>query len=214
MIAVLDYGIGNLRSAEKALAHVGANAVLVTDPFDAVGASAVVLPGVGAFGACAEALRASGLDAVARRAVAEGVVFLGVCIGYQLLFEDSEESPGVPGLSILSGSVRRLTGAVKLPQMQWNTVEVDPGAAMFAGVTTAPWFYFVHSYAPVPTGASAAAVVGTCEYGATVAVAVEYGRVWGVQFHPEKSGRSGMALLSRFVAAADASTTRLSAGTA
>jgi glutamine amidotransferase len=207
MIAVLDYGIGNLRSAEKALDFVGADARLVTTPDEAQGATGVVLPGVGAFGACARALRASGLDAVAHQAVAEGVAFLGVCVGFQLMFDDSEESPGVAGLGLLSGTVRRLVGPERLPQMQWNLVEVPPGrpSVMLDGLSSAPWFYFVHSYAPDPIGSARDAVVGTCEYDGTVAVAVEQGDCWGVQFHPEKSGRAGLSLLERFVERASSS---------
>lgn len=200
MIAVLDYGIGNLRSAEKALQHVGGDARLVARPEDALGATGIVLPGVGAFGACARALDESGLAPVARAAVASGTPFLGVCVGFQLLFESAEESPGVAGLGILSGSVRRLSDTEKLPQMQWNTLQRANGeSAMLAGLGDAPWFYFVHSYAPVPTGATADAVVAYCEYGGPVVAAVEAGTCWGCQFHPEKSGATGLRLLDNFV---------------
>jgi glutamine amidotransferase len=200
VLAVLDYGIGNLRSAEKALLKVGGAARLVTTVAEAEGAQGVVLPGVGAFAACADALRASGLDAVVRQAVAEGVPLLGVCVGYQLLFEGSEEDPAAAGLAILEGRVRRLSGAVKLPQMQWNTVSPRPGASLFAELGPAPWFYFVHSYVPVPEGAAAASVAGTADYGAPFAAAIEVGTLAGVQFHPEKSGKDGLALLAGFVA--------------
>lgn len=205
MIAVLDYGIGNLRSAEKALQRVGGDARLVDNPAAASGASGVVLPGVGAFGACARALRASGLDAVARRAVAEQVPFLGVCVGFQLLFEGSEEDPDDDGLGILEGAVRRLRGRVKLPQMQWNRTERVAGApsAMLAPFAETPWFYFVHSYAPVPTGSGCDAVVATCDYGGPVVAAVERGALWGTQFHPEKSGRTGLRLLRAFAQRCD-----------
>jgi glutamine amidotransferase len=201
-IAVLDYGIGNLRSAEKALQLVGGAARLVADPAEVSGAAGVVLPGVGAFGACATALSASGLGEVARRAVVEGVPFLGVCVGFQLLFDRSEEDPGIPGLGIVEGVVRRLSGAVKLPQMQWNQVQMAPGAspAMFAGLGATPWFYFVHSYAPVPTGSGAETVAATCSYGGAVVAAIERDNLWGTQFHPEKSGHAGLGLLASFVA--------------
>ncbi|MCU1493696.1 MAG: hisH [Acidimicrobiaceae bacterium] len=201
MIAVLDYGIGNLRSAEKALQLVGGDARLVSDPEAASGATGVVLPGVGAFGACARALQQSGLGTVARRAAAEGVPFLGVCVGFQLMFEGSEEDPDEAGLGLLEGTVRRLRGTVKLPQMQWNLTEQVAGvpSVMFAPFSEAPWFYFVHSYAPVPTGAGESAVVATCDYGGAVVAAVEQGNCWGTQFHPEKSGRSGLRLLGAFV---------------
>jgi len=201
MIAVLDYGIGNLRSAEKALQAVGGDARLVSDPTDALGATGVVLPGVGAFGACALALRSSGLDEIARRAVDRGVPFLGVCVGFQLLFDDSEESPDARGLGIVAGTVRRITGDVKLPQMQWNRADAVLGrpSLMLEALGEKPWFYFVHSYAPVPTGTGMDAVVATCDYGGPVVAAIEQEHCWGTQFHPEKSGKSGLGVLRAFV---------------
>jgi len=195
-IAVLDYGIGNLRSAQKALERVGADAFL-TDAPDAVDAAdAVVLPGVGAFGACMEALRASGLDEVAVRAATDGRPFLGVCVGMQLLFDGSDESPGVPGLGVLSGTLHRLPEGVKRPQMQWNVVDVRRPSRLFATVPDPVWMYFVHSYA---VSADAADVVATCDYGGPVAAAVERGPLWATQFHPEKSGTTGLELLRGFV---------------
>lgn len=195
-IAVLDYGIGNLRSAERALAHVGAAARLVTDPDGVAGAAGVVLPGVGAFGRCAEALEDSGLGDAARQAIANGVPFLGICVGLQLLYASSDESPGVRGLGVLEGTVRRLSGTVKVPQMQWNSLRRERDSALLAGTGKAPWVYFVHSYAP-EVGEE---TVATCEYGGRVAAAIEVGNVWAVQFHPEKSGVSGLRILSNFVA--------------
>jgi glutamine amidotransferase len=210
VIAVLDYGIGNLRSAEKALAHVGADARLVTSAEEAEGAAGVVLPGVGAFGACADALRASGLDAVALAAIESRVPFLGVCVGFQLLFDDAEESPGVPGLGVLEGTVERLDGDVKLPQMQWNVLDrVGPASSLLAGLAPSPWFYFVHSYAPVPRGAARDCVAATCEYGGTVVAAIERDSLFGTQFHPEKSGLAGLHLLRNFVAVCDVAGRRL-----
>ncbi len=203
-IAVLDYGIGNLRSAEKALQHVGAAARLVTDPAEVEAADAVVLPGVGAFGACSRALRESGLEKVARAAIAADVPFLAVCIGFQLLYEGSDESPEAPGLGVLAGRVGLLGPTVKHPQMQWNqllrtgagSVDPDGRADPLRGLGEDPWVYFVHSYAP-PVGAETVAV---CDYGGPVAALVARGDLWGAQFHPEKSGRSGLALLANFVA--------------
>jgi glutamine amidotransferase len=199
MIAVLDYGIGNLRSAEKALAFVGADVRLITDVDEAEGASGVVLPGVGAYGACASALYASGLDKVVRRAVDEGVPFLGICVGYQLMFEGSDESPDAEGLGIFSGRVEKLGGGLKLPQIQWNQVRREWEGRMLPTGEVDPWFYFVHSYVPVPSGSSRDSTVGTAEYGDRFAAAIETEKVWGVQFHPEKSGDKGLALLRRFV---------------
>jgi glutamine amidotransferase len=195
---VLDYGIGNLRSAEKALAHVGAAARLVSDPGAVEGADAVVLPGVGAFGACADALRRSGLDSAARAAIDAGVPFFGVCVGFQLLYEASEESPDATGLSVFPGVVRALPAGVKHPQMQWNTLERrgdGPEPDALHGLGPHPWVYFVHSFAP-PVGDETVAV---CHYGGPVAALAVRGSLWGAQFHPEKSGATGLALLANFV---------------
>jgi glutamine amidotransferase len=199
-IAVLDYGIGNLRSAEKALQHVGAAARLVTDPAEVGAADAIVLPGVGAFGACARALGESGLEEAARQALDADVPFFGVCVGFQLLYEGSAESPGAQGLGCFAGSVGPLPGGVKHPQMQWNRLEVlgaDPPEAL-RGLGERPWVYFVHSFAP-PVGDETVAV---CDYGGPVAALAARGNLWGAQFHPEKSGTTGLALLANFVALA------------
>jgi len=197
-IAVLDYGIGNLGSAHKALVHLGADARLVSDPAEAAGAAGVVLPGVGAFGRCAQALRATGLDGAVDDALARGVPFLGICVGFQLLYEGSEESPAVPGLGVLRGTVRSLPPGVKRPQMQWNQIVTCPGieSGLLAGVPSEAWVYFVHSYAPEMSDDA----VATCDYGGAVVAAAERGPVWGAQFHPEKSGSVGLAILANFVA--------------
>ena len=195
MIAVLDYGIGNLRSAQKALEKVGADARLTDDPAVIAAARGVVLPGVGAFGRCMEALRDSGLDQQAWAAVETGKPFLGICIGMQLLYEKSEEDPGVPGLGLLSGTVRRLPEGVKVPQMQWNTLQVRHPSALLDGLEPEPWMYFVHSFA-AEDGADTVAV---CDYGGPVVALVERGRLWATQFHPEKSGENGLRLLANFV---------------
>ena len=194
-IAVLDYGIGNLRSAERALVHVGAAARLVSDPAEVEGAAGVVLPGVGAFGPCARALDRSGLGDAARRAIDAGVPFLGICVGFQLLYDGSEEAPGQAGLGVLSGTVRRLASSEKVPQMQWNSLARVRPSKLLAGLGEEPWVYFVHSYAP-EVGAE---TVATCDYGGTLAAAAETGAVWGTQFHPEKSGAVGLAILANFV---------------
>ena len=196
MIAVLDYGIGNLRSAEKALQRVGADARLVDDPDAVASADGVVLPGVGAFGRCAEALGHTGLGAAATDAVGRGVPFLGICVGFQLLYEDSEEDPSATGLGVLPGTVRRLPRGVKHPQMQWNTLQVGR-SELLAGVPDPAWVYFVHSYAPEVT----AHTTSTCDYGGDVVATAEAGPVWGTQFHPEKSGAVGLGILANFVAA-------------
>ncbi|HUR24251.1 MAG TPA: imidazole glycerol phosphate synthase subunit HisH [Acidimicrobiales bacterium] len=200
MIAVLDYGIGNLRSAQKALEKVGADAVLVSDPAAAKGAAGLVLPGVGAFGRCMEALRESGLDEVAVGAVDAGKPFLGICVGMQMLYRRSEEDPEVAGLGVIDAEVRALPAGVRRPQMQWNVLDPAPGrepGRLLAGIDHGSWAYFVHSYAPEPTPEVAA----TCDYGGPVVAAVERGPLWATQFHPEKSGAVGLRLLANFAAA-------------
>jgi glutamine amidotransferase len=201
LVAVLDYGIGNLRSAQKALQKVGADARLTADRELIAAADAVVLPGVGAFGACMAALRASGLDEVAVAAAHDERPFLGICVGMQLLYEGSEESPGVAGLGVLPGQLRLLPASVKRPQMQWNVLDVRRPSAMFARLDDPVWVYFVHSYAAAGDGRG---VVATCDYGGPVAAAVEHDALWATQFHPEKSGGTGLTLLGGFVAAARA----------
>ncbi|MCU1393677.1 MAG: hisH [Ilumatobacteraceae bacterium] len=201
LIAVIDYGIGNLRSAEKALQHMGGDARLSSDPAFIADADAVVLPGVGAFGACMSSLRRCGLEASALAAAASGRPFLGICVGMQMLFDGSEEDPSAAGLGIIPGTIRWIPPGVKRPQMQWNQLQMqrsdDP---MMAGLGDSPWMYFVHSLHGVPL--DPADVVATCEYGGRLNVAFRRGDVFATQFHPEKSGPSGLALLGNFVTAA------------
>ena len=202
LVAVLDYGIGNLRSAQKALEHCGADARLTADPGLVAEAVAVVLPGVGAFGACMKALRAAGLEAVAHESVASGRPFMGICVGMQMLFSDSEEDPADPGLGVIDGSIRWITDALPRPQMQWNQLALQqPDDPMFAGLGEHPWVYFVHSLHGVPTDPSV--VAASCDYGGTVNAAFRQGNVFATQFHPEKSGADGLALLRNFVALAE-----------
>lgn len=195
LIAVCDYGIGNLRSAEKALQHLGAAASLVADPAALHHAQGVVLPGVGAFGRCAAALEHSGMADAVVSVIEEGTPFLGICIGFQLLYEGSEEDPGAQGLGVFPGQVRALSPEVKRPQMQWNEVHAIAPSGLLAGFHEPPWVYFVHSYAP-QVGEE---TVATCDYGGTVAAASEAANVWGVQFHPEKSSVAGLGILANFV---------------
>ena len=205
LVAVLDYGIGNLRSAQKALERVGADARLTADRGLIADADAVVLPGVGAFGACMDALRDCGLDDVAATAAHDRRPFLGVCVGMQMLYEGSDESPGALGLGVLSGRLRLLPESVKRPQMQWNLVEVRRPSELFATVADPVWVYFVHSYAADADGES---VIATCDYGVRVAAAVERDGLWATQFHPEKSGSVGLELLRGFVDSARANVDR------
>jgi glutamine amidotransferase len=197
MIAVVDYGIGNLRSAEKGLQHLGADARLTTNARTIAAADAVVLPGVGAFGACMTALRNSGLEAATKDAATDGRPFIGICIGMQMLFDGSEESPEVAGLGIVPGKVTRLPNTVRLPQIGWNTLTVTPGSKLCAGLPDPAWLYFVHSYAA--DGVDDAVVAAWCDYGRSFPAAIEAGAVWATQFHPEKSGTVGMRLMQNFV---------------
>jgi glutamine amidotransferase len=208
VIAVLDYGIGNLRSAEKALQKVGGDARLTRDPAFVASADAVVLPGVGAFGACMDALRGAGLEDVVYGAVDSGRPFLGICVGMQMLFTSSQEDLDARGLDIISGTVKWIPPGVKRPQMQWNKLSfTQPDDAMFEGelLRDAPngsWVYFVHSLHGVPMDSSL--VAATCDYGVTLNAAFRQDNVFATQFHHEKSGASGLALLDNFVKAAGA----------
>jgi glutamine amidotransferase len=191
----LDYGIGNLRSAEKALQHVGADARLTDDPGVVDEAAGVVLPGVGAFGRCMESLRGAGLEDVALGAIGSGRPFLGICVGMQMLFSRSEESPGVPGLGRFAGVIRWLPDTEKRPQMQWNRLRLRRPSTLFDGLDDEPWVYFVHSLAPDDSDAT----VATCDYGGDVVAMVAEGNVTAMQFHPEKSGANGLAILANWV---------------
>jgi glutamine amidotransferase len=195
LIAVLDYGIGNLRSAAKALERVGADAHLTKDHGLIRDAAGVVLPGVGAFGRCMEALEESDLDEVALEAAFSGRPFLGICVGMQMLYHGSEETPNVPGLGVLPGIVRQLPDGVKRPQMQWNRLDMRSNSTLLAGLGDDSWVYFVHSYAAEPDEDT----VATCDYGGPMAAVVERGALCATQFHPEKSGAVGMGILTNFV---------------
>ncbi|MGI9033891.1 MAG: imidazole glycerol phosphate synthase subunit HisH [Acidimicrobiales bacterium] len=200
MIAVLDYGIGNLRSAQKGLEKVGADARLTADPAVVAAADGIVLPGVGAFGPCMAALRGAGLEGPATDAIGRGVPFLGICVGMQMLYEGSEEDADTAGMGVLPGTVRRLPGGVKRPQMQWNRLDLIAETPLLDGLGDPAWVYFVHSYAPEPSPE----VVATCDYGGPVVAAVARGSLWATQFHPEKSSTTGLRLLANFAAAAAA----------
>ena len=198
LVAVLDYGIGNLHSARKAIETMGADARLTTDAGLVADADGVVLPGVGAFGACMNTLRATGLEQPALDAVASGRPFLGICVGMQMLFDGSEEDERATGLGVIPGTVRWIPPGVKRPQMQWNRLELClPDDAMLDELGADPWVYFVHSLHGVPD--DPAVVAATCEYGGTLNAAFRLDNVFATQFHPEKSGPTGLRLLANFV---------------
>lgn len=199
-IALLDYGMGNRRSVEKAFEHVGARVLRTGDPEQAASADGVVVPGVGAFPEAMRRLRASGLDAVVRERAASGVPVLGICLGMQLLFSYSTEHEGAEGLGLIPGTVSVLdTRGAKLPHIGWNEVTFAREGVLNRHLGATAAFYHVHSFVCRPE--DSADVVGTGEYGESFASIVERGRVMGAQFHPEKSSRAGLALLGNFVAA-------------
>jgi glutamine amidotransferase len=195
MIAIADYGMGNRRSVEKALAHVGAESVITADHDEIRAASAVILPGVGAFPEAMRNLDRTGLGEVLTERAAAGVPLLGICLGMQLLFESSTEHEGAQGLGILPGTVTKLESP-RLPHIGWNLVTFEHDSALTEGLGDAAAFYHVHSFACRP--ADAADVVGTSEYGERFVSVVERGNVMASQFHPEKSSRDGLRMLRNF----------------
>jgi len=196
MIAVIDYGAGNLRSIRMALQRAGAVVEVTADPQVVTRAAGVVLPGVGAAGPAMRRLAGAGLDEAVRQVVRLDTPLLGVCLGLQLLFEQNEEGD-VQGLGMLPGSVRRLPDDLKVPHMGWNQVEAQAETALLAGIAPSSYFYFVHSYYVEPR--DPAIVVARTSYGRSFCSAIATGRVWGTQFHPEKSGEVGLRLLRNFV---------------
>jgi glutamine amidotransferase len=197
LIAVLDYGIGNLHSAQKSLEVCGADARLTDDVDLIASADGAVLPGVGAFGACMAALRASGLEPATHAAVDSGRPFLGICVGMQMLFSSSEEDELAVGLDVIPGTVSWIPAGPKIPQMQWNRLDVRRPDPVLHGLEHDAWMYFVHSLHGVPEDPDV--VVATVEYGTTINAAFRRGNVFAVQFHPEKSSTAGLAMLTNFV---------------
>ena len=200
LLGLIDYGSGNLRSVGKALTRIGARVELLATPDRLEEMDAVVLPGVGAFGDCAVQLQTRGLwDPLANWLQADRP-FLGICLGYQLLFESSEETPGVKGFGRFAGAVRRFAaGSLKVPQIGWNALRfTQPSARLWRGLEEGTHVYFVHSYYPQPVDEGI--VAATADHGGPFAAALEAGRTMGVQFHPEKSQEAGLAMLSNFVA--------------
>lgn len=195
-VAIIDYGVGNLRSVEKAFCAGGAEAVVTSDERVLREAERLVLPGVGAFRACMEALNARGFDELVREHVAAGKPLLGVCVGMQMLFEESEEFGTTSGLGLLRGRVRRFPEGLRVPQVGWNQVGWRGGHALAEGIEDETFFYFVHSY--FCDAADETDVLGSTEYGDVYASVVARSNVCGVQFHPEKSQAAGLRLLKNF----------------
>ena len=196
MIAVIDYGAGNLHSVKNALDYIGADAVITGNPEEILRADAVILPGVGAFGDCMASLNRSGLVDTVKTAAKSGKPFLGICLGLQLLFEESEESPGVSGLGIFNGKIVKIPDrGLKIPHMGWNNIETAKDSKILSGN---PFVYFVHSYYLQTEDENL--ISAYTEYGEKLAVAVERDNIFAVQFHPEKSGDAGMEILRKFVA--------------
>lgn len=197
MIVVIDYGMGNLKSVLNAFSRLNADIVISSDPDVVRDAPVIVLPGVGAFGMCMENIEKRGLGDAIKDHIRDGKRYLGICLGMQILFESSEEAPGVPGLGIVKGSVPRFTGELKVPHMGWNSVALKKDSPMFAGIRSGDFFYFVHSYYCAPSDPDVIAT--TTDYGISFASSIETGNVFACQFHPEKSQAVGLKLLQNFL---------------
>ena len=200
MIAIIDYDAGNIKSVEKALLSMGETPVLTRDPEVILQADHIILPGVGSFGDAMENLNKFGLIDVIHEAINRKIPFLGICLGLQLLFESSEETPGVAGLGILKGKIVRIPEGpgLKIPHMGWNSLNVREGASLFKGLEKKPYVYFVHSY--YLQAKDPKIVAATTEYGVTIHASVEKENVFACQFHPEKSSKTGLAILKNFLA--------------
>lgn len=197
MIVLIDYGVGNLYSVAKAVASVGGDVKLSNSADDLKRAEKIILPGVGAFGDCMKNLAATGLIPTIEREVRGGKKILGICVGLQILFAGSEESPNVDGLKIFGGQIRRIRAkGLKIPHMGWNCVTFGD-SKLFAGLSGKPYFYFVHSYHAAPDNTNI--ISATTTYGETVTAAVEHENIFATQFHPEKSGDVGLHVLKNFV---------------
>ena len=199
MVAIIDYDAGNIKSVQKALAKLGQEAQITSEAEKILAADRIILPGVGAFGDAMQNLRARGLDGVIHRAVDAGIPFLGICLGQQLLFERSDEAPGVEGLGILEGEILRIPAAkgLKIPHMGWNSLHLSHGGRLFRGVEEQSYVYFVHSY--YLKARDGDIVKASTEYGVEIHASVEKDNVFACQFHPEKSGGAGLRILGNFL---------------
>ena len=200
MTAIIDYDAGNIKSVENALRFLGHDVVVTADPEVILQADHVILPGVGAFGDAMQRLRGRGLEDTIREVVERGTPFLGICLGLQLLFEESEESPGVRGLALLPGRIRRIPDGEgrKVPQIGWNDISFPRESRLFKGLPQGSFVYFVHSF--YLEAGDRSDVAATTEYGVSIDAAVEHGNLLACQFHPEKSERVGMQILENFLA--------------
>ncbi|MBX7149494.1 imidazole glycerol phosphate synthase subunit HisH [bacterium] len=196
-IAVIDYEMGNLKSVSKALESQGASVTVTRDPSVIKNASKIVLPGVGAYGMCMDNLKKFGLVEVIKESIASGKRFLGICLGLQLLFEESEEFGPIQGLGVLKGKVKKFKGDLKVPQIGWNTVNAKKGSTLFKDIENNSRFYFVHSYYVEPQDKSL--IASTTPYGIEYCSSVEKDNIVAVQFHPEKSQATGLKMLKNFV---------------
>lgn len=199
MVAIIDYGAGNLQSVKKALDFIGAKSIITADENEINAASHIILPGVGSFGDAMHSIREKGLEDVIKKSADGSKHFLGICLGLQLLFESSEESPGVDGLGIFKGSIVTIpkNNGLKVPHIGWNSVSLKQTDGIFEGLRDNSYFYFVHSY--YLKDADEDVVAGTTEYGVPIQCAVQQGRVCATQFHPEKSSEAGLTILRNFV---------------
>lgn len=199
MICIIDYGAGNIESVRKALEYIGADCVVSADKEVLAAADAAILPGVGSFGDAMNELRSRGLEEPIKDFIASNKPFLGICLGLQILFESSEESPGAVGLGVLKGKIVRIPDGegLKIPHMGWNSVEIKKDDALFKGILNNPYVYFVHSYY---LKAEEDIVTSVAEYGVNIHASVAKGNLRACQFHPEKSGELGISLLKNFVA--------------
>ncbi|WP_274954587.1 imidazole glycerol phosphate synthase subunit HisH [Anaerostipes butyraticus] len=200
MIAIIDYDAGNIKSVEKALQYLGEEAVITRDREEILASDKVILPGVGAFGDAMEKLHQYGLVDTIQEVVDRRIPFLGICLGLQLMFESSDEAPGVKGLGLLPGKILRIPkkGDMKIPHMGWNDIKIKEGAKLFAGLEDHPYVYFVHSYYLQADDPSI--VAATTEYGVTIHASVEKDNIFACQFHPEKSSTVGLQILKNFIA--------------
>jgi glutamine amidotransferase len=198
MIAIIDYGAGNIQSVNKALRHIGCDCFVTRDRDKILYADAAVLPGVGSFGDTADSLEKYGIKDAARAFIESGKPFLGICLGLQLLFPHSEESPGAEGLSVFKGEVKRIpgNGGLKIPHMGWNSLSIKKESRLFKGIEKNPYVYFVHSY--YLDAKDKGIVAAQTEYGVTIDAATEHNNVFATQFHPEKSGETGLKILRNF----------------